>query len=108
MSAVAIRESVDLVHEPMVKADSEFIGFVGLVFDPVAGIAEQDSKKDRNVCPIASDILIRPSEAASPFPDLPKHAPVNIFEKVFIENVDVDSREKPRFCLQNVCLLKLI
>src|ERR1700716_3791865 len=65
-------------HQAMMKTDSEFIGSIGAVFQPIAGIAQQGGEALANFMVGDTNILLGGSIDSRPLPGLIKHTQMEI------------------------------
>ena len=87
MTAISVGEGVDQ-HQPVMKADRDFIGRIRVVLYPVFHIVQQLVQLRHNPIGIHADIAARfPAVFARPSPDVPEHLPVQAAQKLFIQHI---------------------
>src|SRR5216683_766182 len=93
------------------KADGEFIGRIGLVFQPIACIAKQSCESVADFRVRNADVLFAGAIGSRPFPGLIEHAPMEI-SYVGLNKRIMPAKivwcERPRIGFENVLSFPLV
>lgn len=65
MAAVAVRKRMDR-HQPMVKSDSDLVGRIGVMLDPITNVIEQDGEVGRDAIGGDADVAFGLAVGAGP------------------------------------------
>ncbi len=110
MAAIAVRKRVD-ENQAVMKADGEFIGSIGSVFQPIARIAKQGGESLANFMVGNTKILFGGPVGSGPPPGLIEHSQMEI-SYVWLDKRVTPAKivrcECPRIRFENVLAFPLI
>src|ERR1035438_7339149 len=106
VAPVAIRKWVNL-HQPVMEAQRDFIGWIRVVFDPCFGVVEQLAQRYWNLQVIDSDVTLAGPEFSGPAPYVAEHLPVQVFDEFLAQQIAA-ATERPFLGARDVLLLGLI
>src|SRR6267154_738933 len=110
MAAISVGKRVD-GNQAVMKADGEFIGSIGSVFQPIACIAQQSGESVADFMVGNADVLFGGSIGSRPFPRLIEHAQMEISYVGLDKRImpaKMVGRERPGIGFENVLSLPLI
>jgi len=106
MTAIPVREGMNL-HKAVMEAHGDFIGWIGLVFDPRSSIVEQLMQGGGNFIEGYPKIAFARTQLPGPSPNVAEHPLVQIRHKFLAQGIAA-SAERPVLRAQDVLLLGFI
>lgn len=107
MAAIAVCKKVD-EHETMVKASRNLVRRIAARFKPDFYIFQQILERRADRSPIYPDILTTPAKFSCPFPDISEHPPVELADKVGVEQILWLTAQGPGLRLDDIVLFPAI
>jgi hypothetical protein len=81
-------------HQPVMEADGDLVGRIGLVLDPVLSIVEQHAEIGRDLPGLDANTALGGAKLPCPAPDISVHALVQRADEILGENVVARARVK--------------